>query len=756
MTARQVLRQVERQMAPAVGQRLPPRRSSWPTLVTLLIVGAPAASGLLALAGSAAAGFLVAAVMIAAAVPVVRRGRRAERRRRLSDLAVETLHPRLGLPRLTRRSVRCQRWQDLVPEWVTVWHAVGYRSGESSGPGTAEWIAAVEKDLNRIFGATYVVLDRTERSVTWTTTDAAGIEPPAEDEQWAASTLEDLLPTAKVNRVERDEASGEIRALEVSHERATKLANAGYRRRISTSYGTVVPGEWRFDWNLTGSTFTIRRRTPFPKMVRLPIDQVQEQARRNRQLWESNKYDDVCFMTGVVETGETQVWHPAVSPHMLTAGYTGSGKTSALQSLVAQWTATGWPVWIGDGKGIEFIGMQDWPHVQIVSSNAADHVSLLARADQLVHDRYEKVIAGVASEADLVPLLVVVDELTVLAGVVADWYAKMRAASKAKGPTKTPALTDFANSLRLARTARVHYVIGMQRADQAFFSEGDMRENIPARWALGRTTPQSSTMMWGLPHIGVTLNKRMRGRGFVMDPDGDPIEIQSYWVPDPRKVTAGSEDAAYLEQLRPTGDPGRRLLILDPDEDLLEVDPYHAWEDRRWDYAENHPDRDPVVQRASVTRLGPEATSTLAFLGLLEDDHAAAGPAPEPEAAPTEDTSTDEAPRPDTSEESSPRPGAPDLRLVTPLEADAVPDDESDDDDEDTWEGFDEPQMANISRLRCGDLIRSDNGQWAVIDTDVEPDPDDEEYVIVPWTCGDLSGALSLSRSDLVEVRRPS
>ena len=84
----------------------------------------------------------------------------------------------------------------------------------------------------------------------------------------------------------------------------------------------------------------------------------------------------------------------------------------------------------------------------------------------------------------------------------------------------------------------------MQRPDADWLG-GEMRDNFRAHVSLGRLSPQGAVMMWDAGHIGVSLPKRIPGRATAMGGEDRPVEVQTYWTPDPRKVRADQ-----LEDLR--------------------------------------------------------------------------------------------------------------------------------------------------------------------------------------------------------------
>ncbi|MFK4996543.1 FtsK/SpoIIIE domain-containing protein, partial [Klebsiella pneumoniae] len=70
-------------------------------------------------------------------------------------------------------------------------------------------------------------------------------------------------------------------------------------------------------------------------------------------------YKSFKIPIGPDEDGKIQSWHPAVSPHCLVIGGTGSGKTSFQHTVLTHLAHAHWRVWVLDGKRIEFAGFRD-------------------------------------------------------------------------------------------------------------------------------------------------------------------------------------------------------------------------------------------------------------------------------------------------------------------------------------------------------------------------------------------------------------
>ena len=154
-------------------------------------------------------------------------------------------------------------------------------------------------------------------------------------------------------------------------------------------------------------------------------------------------------------------------------------------TVLTEVTANGWIVWVVDGKGVEFLGFQDWPNVQIVAAQIAHQVAVIHRAWQVMEERYAAIIAGEAQETDFEPLVLFIDEFADFRGNLLNWYSMI----KGKGdPTKPRTLQEVGSIARKGRTSRVHMVLGTQRPDAEYFG-GDMRDKLPDARLHGQALP---------------------------------------------------------------------------------------------------------------------------------------------------------------------------------------------------------------------------------------------------------------------------
>ncbi|MGK4422328.1 hypothetical protein ACSLVQ_29180, partial [Klebsiella pneumoniae] len=81
------------------------------------------------------------------------------------------------------------------------------------------------------------------------------------------------------------------------------------------------------------------------------------------------------------------------------------------------------------------------------------------------------------------------------------WYKTV----KPKGaPAQAPVLDLLSDLARLARSAKIHILLGLQRPDVEFLG-GEMRDNFGARVSFGRLSPQGANMMWDSFAVGVAI-----------------------------------------------------------------------------------------------------------------------------------------------------------------------------------------------------------------------------------------------------------
>lgn len=606
--------------------------------------------------------------------------------------------------------------------------------------GDRGWALEVAAALNDLVEDGRYVLRR-HRAVPGEAILVLDLTPPAEkpedtvDARRAQRVVTDLLGASAKVKVSETPGQG-VTAIEVEHEVGTKLVNAGYRNRVAGAVSTMLPGRWRAQWDMEQDRVRFELRPTLPDSVWVPpLKPPTEDPLKN--------YRAVEIPYGVDEDGRTCTWRPAVIPQWIITGGTGSGKTSTAHAIVAYSSQYGWPIWIADGKGVEFLGFQDWPNVQIVASTIEDQVAVIHRAWELMERRYQLVVEGQARSEDFEPLLLFIDEFSDLKGNLLTWYSKV----KRKGDlAKPPTLSEVGSIACKGRTARVHMVLALQRPDVEFLT-GEARDNFGQRTSMGRLSPDGAQMMWGNPSVGSTLPVGRPGRAIGLDANGAPVEMQCFRTPDPRETLRGSDEAHLLEQLRPKIARQKRLLVVPPEDTWIDgerVEPgFWDFADAEWVPAEERPDLDPVAMRKTRdVGEGRALASPDALFGLRRPS-AQPGPGPRtsspavPAHRPTQRAGTL------TLEREAPDGG------TSPAEP--TPSDPLD-------EMYADAQPTDVSALRVGDvvLVDEETGTWAVVEDDPLPDVDDTDLVVIPWRGDDdTSGDLSVPWDSVLTVRVP-
>lgn len=652
------------------------------------------------------------------------------RRRELLDAARLALAATIG--RSDRATLTARSW---TGGWVG--HprklVITYEPGSPSR--SPEWNSSLKDALRMRLGAEYQLVKDDPRRCRMSLRAIApavgeSATPPATQVR-AERAITDLLgATAKVTRVEF--AGDQLRRIHVTHRAGTRLAASGYRVRVERVLSTMMPGRWRAQWDLEGDSVVFEVRPNLPDSVWLPTDMPEDVDDLLRN------YEKVRIPFAVDEDGEEIVWVPAQNPQFLITGGTGTGKTSSTHALVGKITQFGWPVWVLDGKRVEFLRFRDWPNVQIVATTIEQQVALVHRVWSLMSERYRLMEEEGLQMEDFEPLVVVLDEWAEFVAGLLEWYGTVKVRG---GPAKPPTLRQEASIARLARTARIHLIKTMQRPDVSLMGGqgGEVRSNFGQRMSVGRIDPQGAIMMWDSPVVGVTIPRGARQRATATNADGRPVEVQAYRFPS-MTAPLDSEQGQLREALRPRTNRHPRLLILPP-KPLVDLDSSVEILPTFWDVAEttwalasDHPELDPVIQgqRVKVGAAGREATSVLAMLGLEGANTRRTG-----------DSSTQ-----------TPVPGRPSLRLV-----DVGQDDWEDEDSQRQLDGYGEAELRSPHELTVGDLVETDEGSgvWVVVEEEPEDNVKDPSMVAISWRGDDDSdGVLCVPAGIPIPSRRPT
>lgn len=517
---------------------------AWPTALLASTSTAMVATGavpLLAAAGSeaaaatAAVGALVSAGVVTATVC-------HERRLEIAASAQASMERVAG----PVHRFRVRRWRGGL---VGVPQLVRFRYQPAAVVANKAWPGAGAAVLASVLGAKYRVSRHDPRlgRITLRLTVTAPTEAPSVEIERATTMMQLLF--GQTASVQASSESAALTRVVVQHECGVKATFPQWRERVERVVTTMLEGRWRARWNLRTDTVTFELRPQIDSLIPRPAPSSEPEMAS-------------LIPLGVDEDGQVTSWDMHSSlPHFLISGKTGKGKTNVLRGVVMEAALRDIIVWACDPKRVELIGLRGVPNVQIVATTVEEQVVTVLQAWELMEERYSAITDG-ASEDEFDLLMLVIDEFAEFSRRVSQWWARI----KTRGmPATCPVMEKFDSLVRLGRTAGIRVAIGIQRPDVRFFGEsGEARDNFDARLSLGRLSADGSRMMWG-SSIGTSL-PGVRGRAIACTSDDNAVEIQTYWVPDPRRSTTADE-RELLQQLcpsRPAKYPPLHITIPEP------------------------------------------------------------------------------------------------------------------------------------------------------------------------------------------------
>jgi len=529
------------------------------------------------------------------------------------DPGIEAVLPSLGASRPSRELVRAQRW---TRAWVGVPRKVVIRYASHVDDQDPRFTDQIVTSFSRRLGEEYRVLKHAPRRCVMVLELAPPAAVVSRERQRAEQVAKLLLGESSKVDITTDPDSGEVRRVKVKHDMGPRLSIPVRRMQVEKVISSMLPGRWRAHWDLENDEVTFEIRPPMPDMV------LHEPVPSAKQLTHS-EYKAFKIPIGVDEDGTVQCWQPSVSPHMLVIGGTGSGKTSFQHTVLTHLAQARWRVWVLDGKRIEFAGFRTWPNVELVAARVEHQVRMLHAAHELMEQRYTQLERGTARLEDFEPLALIIDEYATFKARVQRWYKTVKPKG---GPTQAPVLELLSDLARLARSAKIHMLLGIQRPDVEFLG-GEMRDNFGARLSLGRLSPQGAMMMWDSPAIGVALPRNKRGRGVTLSAESLPVEVQAAYTPDPAKLDkTDTSDWEHLRTLTPSEVDHPRKMIAEPsplisgDEELPPT--YDSWATTRITLFDGIEDSvvvtPPVALPSNVVALGARK-ATVRFLPEPDD-----------------------------------------------------------------------------------------------------------------------------------------
>ena len=753
-------------------ESLPPSWPVWALSLSAGGVGCYAGAPLMHLDALSVPG--AAALEVAALVSAIA-GVRSQRRGWLSDQLTEALTPLLGLREPSREHVKTSRWRGRwigAPERLRL----AYNRG-SVNTDHPRWSQDLLTTVQRLLGEEYVIArhDRRRgvvklRRVVQSAETIASQTPAVERATRIARELLGATATLVPTFADEPDKQGQLQlhAVTVKHQAGTRIERPAQRARIERTFSSMLPGRWRALWQLEDDTVRFEIRPTLPTRIEHPAPPERDGLDILRH------YDTVAIDLAVDEDAHESTWQPAIDPHLMVVGATGTGKTVLLHGVLTEITSWGWPVFVNDAKGVEFLGFREWPNVRAVATSIGEQVAVIHTVWQIMEDRYNAVIEGRARESDFEPVVLFLDEFRDFYGNLTDWYARVRVTGKGGDPTKAPVIEKVKSIARKGRTARVHLVLGTQRPDADFLS-GEMRDNFRARVSLGRLSPQGSMMMWDSPSAAVSVPKGIRGRGVTLDQNDRPREIQTFWTPDPRKVREEhTADLAILQSLLPKQRRHERLVVIAPEVDAdsdLEEPRYRQWADAFLQTSSTgglastehlkrvarivpmvlHPDKAPrsTLSPAFTFGRGHELNTAI---DDLDDEAIDTDGAVLVEKVP-------EGSRFVSLEPNASGRGSGD-QVGAPATSYADEDDLDMDEDEDVdiFAGYGDPEDLTVDELEAGMLVLldEDTDHWAVLEDDPAPDLDDDDARCLDWRDdNDNAGSLTVDAGAMVTARHP-
>ena len=506
-------------------------------------------------------------------------GYRQHRRETLIRTCREALAPTIG----AKGTLLAKGWREGTPRRLVIRYA---STAQDDAP---TWRTNITETLERRLGCGVRIIEHDRRKLLLIVETTSNREADPEQDRISRTVADLMGRSARVTKIQRHE-TGKIKKIHVTGIPTTKLATPGYRTRVERTFGAVHNGRWRCRWDLTSDRMQFEVRPDFPGIVRLPV----KETNANQNILAT--YDKVKIPFAVDEDGNEVTWRPAHDPNLMVVGAPGTGKTVFQHSVLATVARYGWPVWVVDGKAIEFLGWRTWPNVQIVASTIEEQAAVITRNPRTdgtplpTHQQRKSQRRRLRTTAALPRRM----------GRLPTKPACLVHPQQTKRRThQTPPPGPGGIHRTQGRSARIHLVFGTQRPDAEYFG-GDMRDNFRARISLGSLSPQGAMMVWQDPTIGVAIPRLCRGRATTINDANRPIEVQTYFVQDPRKAhrSGNPDDLQQLDALMPdeTMRFYERLLIVPPDDDDISKkgSEYQAWCTAAWTRASARPDLDPV------------------------------------------------------------------------------------------------------------------------------------------------------------------
>lgn len=515
---------------------------------------------------------------VAAALGNLQRAHRDQ----ILTVITHALSPEIGSGPMVR--VRVRSWTSArqgVPKRITIIYTP---QAPSSDP---LWIGRIEAILAKRLEARYTAVDHLPLSRCLVLQLAAHEEGEVGKDvpvPAMAQRAEEII-SSKLGSEARTSCTwdGEdLVGIDVHYSKGVDIAiNPAARARLEKAVSTMLPGRWRSRWTFEEDHVRFEWRPEIPADLDRDLSDPRGTERER------------VLEYGVDEDGRTCSWDlrsSAGTPHFMCTGSTGAGKTALMRTLTTEICRRDWKLRVCDPKRVEFVGLKAWPNVEIVATTVEAMVVTIHQTYAEMERRYAAIEHGEAVEGEFEPLFLLLDEFRYFFSKVNAWYAAVKPTG---GSKQCPILDEVFQIAILGRTADVHLILGTQRPDASWLG-GDMRDQFGARASLGRLSPDGAKMMWDSYRTGTAVPRRRPGRGTAVGVDDVPVEMQSYWTPNPSK--ANESELELLEQLRPSEAlwPRYVVLPLDDVDDAGEPIPlkgrYQEFLQAPYELASDHPE----------------------------------------------------------------------------------------------------------------------------------------------------------------------
>lgn len=331
------------------------------------------------------------------------------------------------------------------------------------------------------------------------------------------------------------------RQVEVTYTPGPFVASERYRAAVQQIVNATLPGRWRCEWDSENDRVVFALRPGLPDLAVCPVPEPVS-----------------GFVPyAVTEDGQTHGWDLNTQSHCLLIGPTGGGKTSTARAILinALRLPEGAEAVLIDPKRIELNGFHGYPGVRRVATTSEEIADTLVDVQAEMERRYELIQRDPQAKKGMPRLFVFLDEFFVMRLRLTRLWAKMK--ERDDGIKRTgrdhPAIGDVPELAALARSCKVHLIVGIQRPD-AEFLEGAARDNFTHRISMTRLSPVGARMTWGEGSSAGTDLPTRPGRAIATSRLGEPAEVQVWWMPDPDPRLVADltpEEVTLLDRLRP-------------------------------------------------------------------------------------------------------------------------------------------------------------------------------------------------------------